>query len=68
MKIFGLSTRGDSLNGWVFKMKSKKMFTCKEGAEKYINKFEELCYDEKQVDAAARGTLKTIIIEYELCD
>jgi hypothetical protein len=65
-KIYGLLTEGDSRNGWKFSMNSAHMFRSRKKAEKYIPTFEAACYDEKYIECAVPGTLKTKILKYEL--
>ena len=65
-KIYGLSTEGDSLNGWKFSMMCRHTFRSRKKAEKYIPTFEAACYDEKYFECAVPGSLKTKIIAYEL--
>jgi glycine cleavage system pyridoxal-binding protein P len=64
--IYGLSTEGDSQNGWKFSMQSRHTFRSRKKAEKYIPTFEASCYDEKYFECAVPGSLKTKITAYEL--
>jgi hypothetical protein len=65
-KIYGLYTEGNSLNGWKFKMSSKKMFKSRKSAEQHIAEFEKKCCDPEKFEAAEVGSLETKIMEYEL--
>ena len=65
-KIYGLYTEGNSLNGWKFKMSSKKMFRSRKSAEFHIMEFEKKCCDPEKFESAEVGSLETKIIEYEL--
>ena len=64
--IYGLSTEGDSINGWKFKMRYKLMFLTRRSAERNIPQFEARCYDRNFFEVAKEGTLKTKVDEYEL--
>ena len=64
--VYGLDAKGESLNGWPFKMKSKKLFLTKEKATQYIPEFTERCCDIKQFECCDRETIRITIIEFEL--
>jgi hypothetical protein len=64
--IYGLFAKGDSMNGWVFRMHSKQLFTDKSKAESYIPIFKERCCDENEFENADPATLKITIKEFEL--
>jgi len=64
--IYGLSAKGDSVNGWPFRMFCKQLFVDKNKAEIYIQKFKENCCDTKQFECADEATLKISVVEYEL--
>ncbi len=66
--IYQLTTKGDSLNGWPFRMRSKALFVTKEAAEAYIPEFEAACYDRTHFECAQSGTLRTTLLELDLYD
>lgn len=66
--LFGLCAKGDSLNGWAFRMFSKRLFTQRGDAESYIPEFTDACCDKSMIECAERDTLKIVVVEYELAD
>lgn len=64
--IYQLSARGNSRNGWRFKMKSKDVFHSREDAEAHKPAFIEVCCDEKHFECAYPEGLQIEIIELEL--
>lgn len=48
--VFQLRARGNSRNGWVFKMSSKKVFTIRESAAAFVPDFLALCTDPEQFE------------------
>ena len=64
--LFGLSAKGDSLNGWPFRMFCKRLFWTKEDAEAYTQQFEKSCYDTSHFECASEGTLKITVQEFEI--
>jgi hypothetical protein len=64
--VYGLSARGDSLNGWPFRMRSKKVFHNRVEAEEYIPRFRDMCCDQSHFECANEETLDITIVEYEL--
>lgn len=63
---FSLLARGDSLNGWPFKMHSKAVFDRREDAEAYMLAFRAACCDQRHFECADERTLKVEIIERDL--
>lgn len=66
MIVYQLSATGDSLNGNMFTMKSRKVFTSKVLAEEHIAEFIDKCCDEERLVCADRDTLKVSFLELEL--
>ena len=66
--LYGLSARGQSLNGWVFKSLSKDLFYTKELAEAHKAKFIEKCCDTSHFECAERESLEITFVEFELQD
>ena len=64
--IYGLSAKGDSMNGWSFRMFCKQTFTEKSKAEAYIPTFKENCCDTKKFECADPETIKITVVEFEL--
>lgn len=64
--LFELVTKGDSVNGWQLKGRSKKVYLDKQEAASGISSFEEQWYDTTEFEYAIPGTLKTEIVEREL--
>lgn len=64
--IFGLVATGDSLNGWAFRLHSRRMFMIREAAEAYCDEFRASCCDASHFECAEPSTLKITIIEHEL--
>ena len=66
--VYGLNATGDSLNGWSFRMFSKRLFPTRGRAAAYIPTFIDKCCDTKQVECADAKTIKIEIVELELED
>ena len=64
--IYSLSAKGDSKNGWVFRMQSKAMFRNREDAEAYIPEFRRLCTDPAFLECAEEEGLVITVVEREL--
>lgn len=64
---YQLSAKGNSRNGWAFKMKSRAIFLDRADADKHIPEFRLLCTDdEKYFESAHEEGLEITIIELEL--
>jgi len=50
MKLFGLRAKGESVNGYVIKIYSKKLFSTEEKVKNHIPEFKKLCMDKKIFD------------------
>lgn len=68
VELYVLETEGDSVMGWKFKARSLYIFSTREQAEKYIERFEKNCYNTCHMDYAIPGTLKTKITSHLLYD
>ena len=68
MVIYQLLAKGESLNGYRFHMKSKKVFKTTELAEKHKSEFFARCTDDNNFECADPDTLEIKIIELELVE
>jgi len=68
MKIYQLSARGDSTNGWAFRSISKKVFRTHSEAEAHTDEFTKLCEDDTYFECAVPGSVEIIVNELELED
>ena len=66
--LFGVMATGESLNGWAFRLASKRLFVSKIKAEEYFSVFAELCCLPGHFDVAKRESLQMRVIEYEVDD
>jgi hypothetical protein len=66
--VYGLHATGDSLNGWTFRVFSKRLFPTRSRAGGYIPTFIDKCCDPKAVECADAKTIKIEIVELELED
>lgn len=66
--IYQLFAKGESLNGYRFQMKSKKVFSTKAIAESHKQEFFIKCTDDNNFECADPETLEIKIIELELID
>jgi hypothetical protein len=66
--IYQLWARGNSMNGWVFRMKSKAVFLNRAEAEKYVEYFRARCIDPNEFECADPEGLEITIGELELHD
>jgi hypothetical protein len=64
--VYQLHATGESVNGWQFKMSSKKIFLSEQRARDYIPRFTELCCDRKYLECAERDTLEFGVTILEL--
>jgi hypothetical protein len=68
MTIYRLAAKGESLNGWVFRMYNKLIFKDKIQAEAYIPKFKERYCDKSEFECAVPESLKVTVHELELVE
>ena len=66
--IYQLFARGDSLNGYRFQMKSKKVFKTMALAEAHKQDFFIKCTDDNNFECADPETLEIKIIDLELVE
>ena len=66
--IYQLLAKGESLNGYRFQMKSKKVFKTKSLAEAHKQDFFIKCTDDNNFECADPETLEIKIIELELIE
>ena len=66
--IYQLFAKGDSVNGYRFQMKSKKVFKTVELAEAHKPEFFKKCTDVNNFECAYPETLDIKIIELELIE
>jgi hypothetical protein len=66
--IYQLFAKGDSMNGYRFQMKSKKVFKAVELAEAHKAEFFTKCTDDSNFECADPETLSIKIIELELVE
>ncbi len=66
---FQLWARGDSLNGWPFRMHSKAIFARREDAESYIPEFRRRCIDQEFFECAVDNEDLVIkVVEFDFFD